>query len=52
MLQPENSTTGSESRLPYQAPALSEFEVNKETATGMIIGPEGTNASFMYSPTS
>lgn len=51
MLQPENPTTGSENRLPYQAPALSEFEVNQETATGGILAvAEGTMGSLMYTP--
>lgn len=51
MLQPENPNLGTENRLPYQAPALSEFEVNQETAAGVILAPaEGTMNGFMYTP--
>ncbi len=52
MLQLENPNLGTENRLPYEAPALTEFEVNQETATGLIIGPEGTTNGFMYTPVS
>jgi hypothetical protein len=52
VLQPENPALELENRLPYEAPTLSEFEVNQETATGLIVGPEGTTHGFMYSPVS